>query len=146
MAQEALDAFWVTDESAQFMRPAAHGQPEQCPAGLTPYPTYGDRFWIDDVVVKKVVAEPYDQGTVIRFDEAPPTGVRTFLAYNDTDGDQPLNLGAAAFVDLAGVRAPHRHDSRAVLRRGRAHSGSVGARKACSTAARLAGNGETMSS
>ena len=71
---------------------------------FTPYPTYGDRFWIDDVVVKKVVAEPYDQGTAIRFDEALPTGVRSFLAYNDTDGDQPLNLGAAAFVALAGAR------------------------------------------
>jgi hypothetical protein len=71
---------------------------------LTPYPTYGDRFWIDDVVVKKVVSEPYDQGTAIRFDQAPPTGVRSFLAYNDTDGDQILNLGGAAFVDVAGAR------------------------------------------
>ena len=71
---------------------------------FTPYPLYGDRFWIDDVAVKQVVAQAYDSGTVIRFDEALPAGVRSFLAYNDTDGDQILHLGAAVFVDPAGVR------------------------------------------
>jgi hypothetical protein len=71
---------------------------------FTPYPLYGDRFWIDDVEVKKVAAQPYDQGTAIRFDEPLPTGVRSFLAYNDTDADQALALGTAAYADLAGGR------------------------------------------
>ena len=71
---------------------------------FTAYPLYGDRFWIDEVVVKPVTTQPYDQGAVIRFDEPLPTDVRSFLAYNDTDGDQTLILGSAAFVDLAGGR------------------------------------------
>jgi hypothetical protein len=69
---------------------------------FTAYPLYGDRFWIDDVTVKKVTTAPYDHGTVIRFDEPLPTAVRSFLVYNDTDGGQTLSLGAATFVDLAG--------------------------------------------
>jgi hypothetical protein len=52
---------------------------------FTPYPLGGDRFWIDDVVVKKVNAAPYDGGTVVRFDQPLPAGVRSVLAYNDTD-------------------------------------------------------------
>ena len=71
---------------------------------FTPYPLHGDRFWIDDVTVRKVTAQPYDQGTVIRFDEPLPTGVRSFLAYNDTDAEQALSLGSAVFADLAGGR------------------------------------------
>jgi hypothetical protein len=71
---------------------------------FTPYPEHGDRFWIDDVVVKKVTAEPYDQGTDIRFDQAPPAAVRSFLVYNDTDVDQTVDLGTAGFVDVAGTR------------------------------------------
>jgi len=71
---------------------------------ITPYPLHADRFWIDDVSVKKVTALPYDQGTAIRFDEPVPTGVRSFLTYNDTDTEQPLALGAAVYVDPAGTR------------------------------------------
>jgi hypothetical protein len=70
---------------------------------LTPYPLYGDRFFIDDVVVKKVNAAPYDSGTVIRFDEPLPAGVRSLLAYNDTDAEQSLVLGTARMSDTAGV-------------------------------------------
>jgi hypothetical protein len=70
---------------------------------FTPYPLNGDRFWIDDVVVKKVTAAPYDSGTVIRFDQPLPDGVRSFLAYNDTDAEQTLALGATRMVDTSGT-------------------------------------------
>jgi hypothetical protein len=70
---------------------------------FTPYPLDGDRFWIDDVVVKKVIAEPYDSGTVIRFDQPVPQDVRSFLVYNDTDAPQSLALGTARLVDTTGA-------------------------------------------
>lgn len=105
MGEESLTTYVPSDrvrEVTFLVRPET--AQSDCRMEFTSYPFLGDRFWIDDVVVKQVVAQPYDQGTVIRYDAPLPTDVRSFLAYNDTDVEQSLALGAGAYVDLAGAR------------------------------------------
>jgi hypothetical protein len=65
---------------------------------LTSYPLYGDRYWIDDVIVKDVTAVPYRNAAIIRFDETLPSNARSILIYNDTETAQTVNLGGASFV------------------------------------------------
>jgi hypothetical protein len=103
-AGNADDVTYLPDDRVREISLLLHPTTANSKALLefTAYPLYPDRFWIDDVSVKQVEAKPYDQGTVIRFDQPVPVGVRSFLAYNDTDADQTLALGSGAYVDLAG--------------------------------------------
>jgi hypothetical protein len=98
------DVTFLPDDKVREVSFLLHPTTAQSKAQLefTAYPLYPDRFWIDDVSVKQVEAQPYDQGIVIRFDQPVPAGVRSFLAYNDTDADQTLALGSGAYVDLGG--------------------------------------------
>jgi hypothetical protein len=70
---------------------------------LTPYPLYADRYWLDDVVVQEVQAEPYRNAAVVRFDGTLPADARSILVFNDTEEARTVALGAGVYLAADGT-------------------------------------------